>query len=192
MAALVTGGTITIKNVSKTAVSAFLSVLNKMGASYEFQGDDLTVWYGGETFSPVEVTSSPAPGFITDWLPALTVLLTQVKGESTLTDTIYLGKWDFVRDLNRMGAKINLNEDSVVIQGPTSFYGVTLDIENIRAGNALLLATLCSETSCDLRGTEYLSVLHENLLEKLQKLGAKILILDKNPSKTPPTSTEDL
>jgi UDP-N-acetylglucosamine 1-carboxyvinyltransferase len=199
--ALITGGTVTIKNVDKPAVSAFLSVLNNMRANFEFQGQDLTVWHSGEKYAPVNVTSSPAPGFITDWMPALCLLATHAEGISTLTEGVYKGGWDYIRDLNRMGAKItpqfsaspvpnssnsddnpNLAPEAVSVQGPSTLRGVTLDIEDVRSGTALLLAALSAEGSTDLRGLEYFQVLYEDILSKLQGLGAKILIVGKTSS----------
>ncbi|MBP8960752.1 UDP-N-acetylglucosamine 1-carboxyvinyltransferase [Patescibacteria group bacterium] len=177
VAGLLTKGSVTIKNVNKVSVSAFLSVLNKMGANFEFQGNDLSVWYGGETFVPVDVSSNPAPGFLTDWMPALCVLATQAQGVSVLSENIYSDVWGYIRDLNRMGARISILEgtpEKVSITGPTVFHPVTLDISDIRSGMALLLAALSSEGVVDIRGIEYLDAVFEDLVVKLQKLGAKI------------------
>jgi UDP-N-acetylglucosamine 1-carboxyvinyltransferase len=191
VSALITRGTVTIKNVDKTSISAFLSVLNNLGANYEFQGTDLTVWHGGENYASVTVTSSPAPGFITDWMPALCLLVSHAEGTSTLIEGVYKESWEYVRDLNRMGASIKLSAQNELaengdtslniakIEGSTSLRGVTLDVEGICSGTALLLAALSAEGSTDIRGLDFLHAVYEDIPTKLQNLGARISVVNK-------------
>lgn len=191
VAALVTGGTVTIKNINRLGVAPFLNVLNKMGTNYEFENSDLTVWHAGEELQPLEIVSKPAPGFLTDWIPPLTLLLTQASGESVVHETIYPDRWGFARDLNRMGASIELLEgadaaaslegqgdtvgeiSSARIAGQASLKGVTLDITSIRSGPSLMLAALAADGKSELRGYGTVERIYGNFVENLANLGAR-------------------
>lgn len=175
--ALVTGGNVTLKNVNKTSISSFLSLLNNIGANFEFQGNDLTVWRAGETFSAFEVTSKPASGFITDWMSSACILATCCNGESSLYEGVYADAWDYIKDINRMGARIDFASDDpqkILVKGPTPLKGATLDIENTGSGLAMILASLKAESSSEIRGFEFVELVYENLLEKLRLLNARI------------------
>ncbi len=193
VAALVTGGTITIKSVNKVALAPFINILNKVGTNFEFLDNNLTVWHGGEEFNPVEVEVKPAPGFISDWLPPLALLLTKASGESVLKADFVSEEWDFVSDFNRLGTDISFQESDnevegrqtveevssksgILISGPVDLKGATLDLTNRFSGPALVLAALTSVGKSQVRGVEAVEYFYEDFLEKLIRLGARISI----------------
>ncbi len=198
VAALVTKGNIHMVGVDKGNLLSFLSAITKIGCRYEFSGDEMTVWYGGETFSPINITTSPAPGFMTEWQPLITLLLTQCSGESLVHETIYTDRFGYTKDLNRMGAHIELYQPSTLditpvisddqydlaskgepytvakVSGPTTLKGVSINIPDLRSGASLLLAALCAEGVTELYGYENVDRGYDNLKSKLLSLGAKI------------------
>lgn len=198
VAALLTGGNITIKGVDKTNLLAFINVLTKIGASYELSKDELHIWVSGNMLQPTQVTAVPAPGFLTDWQPLITLLLTQASGVSLVHDTIYTDRFGYTKDLNRMGAKIQLFQPSefgiasvisddmydakelgepytvAQITGPTKLTGTRMNIPDLRAGATLVLAALVAEGKSELGGYEHVARGYERFLEKLTALGAQV------------------
>ncbi len=202
IAALMTKGNVTISGVEKATLLAFTSVLSKIGGKFEFNGDEMKVWYQGDSFEPVNVTTAPAPGFMTDWQPLITLLLTQAEGVSYVHDTVYTDRFGYTKDLNRMGANIelikpsDLNVDLVIsddsydleklgepktiakITGKTDLTGAQLKIPDLRAGATLVIAALSADGVSELTGYEHVVRGYENFADKLTKLGAVIEVLD--------------
>ncbi len=202
VAALVTGGNINIQGVNKSDLLAFTSVLTNMGAKFEFSGDEMRVWHTSEFFKPTNITTAPAPGFMTDWQPLITLLLTQADGESLVHETVYTDRFGYVRELNGLGAKINIVKPSEVglemavsedsydvktmgepstvaqIHGPTKLRAGRMQIPDLRAGATLVLAGLAAEGKSELFGYEHVDRGYENFVGKLTDLGAHITILD--------------
>jgi len=154
--AILTQGNITIQGVNKTVVIPLVHLLDKMGAKFAFEGNDLKVWSNGEILSHVNVDITPTPGINSAWQSMVTLLLTQANGESFVHDTVTINGFGFVKDLNRMGARINLAKPTEVglvpvisdelydlekmgeplsvarVEGPTKLKGTRLEIFSIR------------------------------------------------------------
>jgi len=195
VAALITGGTVTINSIDKVALAPFINVLTNIGANYDFSGDSITVWHGGEDLKPVDVNTRPAPGLSHNWVYALALLLTRISGISSVTPTEIPVDVGFFSDLNRMGANITPVEEpfpvamssaktpatkgvppdfSLKIEGPSSFNCVTLDIAHVSSGIALLLAALTCSGKGLIRGSEIIDYYYPNFVKKLISLGAQI------------------
>lgn len=112
--AAATGGDLTIAPVIPADLTAFLSKLKAIGVSYQVSGEQLQVWSQPEVkLQPVEIESRPHPGFMTDWIPPFAVLLTQADGISTVHETIYANRFQYVSDLQKMGAEIQFFHPAV-------------------------------------------------------------------------------
>ncbi|HSX39612.1 MAG TPA: UDP-N-acetylglucosamine 1-carboxyvinyltransferase [Candidatus Saccharimonadales bacterium] len=199
VAALVTGGNLTIQNVNRNNLTSFTNVLTKIGARFDFVGNELRVWRAGEQLLATNITTSPAPGFNSDWESFITLLMTKAEGISLIHDTIYTNRFGFIQELNRMGAKIDLLHPSDVnlkavvsddaydettqgepytvarVTGPTRLRGTKLSINENYYGATLILAAICAEGKTEISGYEYITDGYNQLLEKLTKLGAKFL-----------------
>lgn len=200
IAALVTNGNITIKGVDKTHLLAFTNVLTKMEAKFEIDGDEMRIWRAGEKLSPIDITTAPYPGFMTDWQPLITLLLTQIEGASLVYDTVYWDRFGYTVDLNRMGAKImlvspkELGLDLIIsddtyslekqgepacvakIEGPTELKGIKLHIPDLRAGATLVLAALAADGKSELDGFDNVTRGYEDFVSKLTDLGANVSV----------------
>ncbi len=199
--ALLTNGNITIKGINRSHLLAFTNVLTKMEAKFEIDGDEMRVWRSGEDLLPVDVVTAPAPGFMTDWQPLITLLLTQASGESSVYDTIYWDRFGYTVDLNRMDANIDLitpsekglevviSDDTYSIEekgepksvarvfGKTPLRGTKLHIPDLRAGATLILAALTAEGKSEIVGYENVARGYEDFVSKLTDLGANIKLL---------------
>lgn len=198
LAALVTKGSLTIQNVNRGHLLSFVNILNKIGCKYEFQKDQLRVWYSGETFEPLDLVTTPAPGILSEWHPMLAVLLSLAIGKSTIHDTVYTNRFSYIKDLNMMGAKIKLllpselglesiiSDDSydikvsgvpktvIEINGPVKFKGGKVLITDFVSGAGLLLAALAADGKTELTGARKLLNGFEAIYERLESIGASI------------------
>ena len=199
VAAAATRGDVTLTNVRPLDLTAFTAKLEKMGVGFDIQKQTLRVWLEkGEALKPGEIETAPHPGFMTDWQQPTAVLLTQAVGESTLHETVYEDRFEYIKELKKMGAHIklltsseagvafdpsNYNFDRIdddepksiaKIFGPTSLSGQKLQITDLRAGAALVLAALAAEGISEISGVEHIDRGYEQFDEKLRGLGAKI------------------
>jgi UDP-N-acetylglucosamine 1-carboxyvinyltransferase len=199
VAAAATRGDVTLEDVRPLDLTAFTAKLEKMGVGFDIQKQSLRVWLDKTTIlQPVEIETAPHPGFMTDWQQPTCVLLTQAVGESSLHETIYEDRFGYVKDLKKMGARIKLQTPSEAeinfdssnygfdwtsdeepkavakIFGPTSLSGRKLQIPDLRAGAALVLAALAAKGQSEISGVEHIDRGYEKFDEKLRNLGAKI------------------
>ncbi|MBI2414699.1 UDP-N-acetylglucosamine 1-carboxyvinyltransferase [candidate division WWE3 bacterium] len=201
VAALVTNGNLVIKGVDRKNLLAFTNVLTKIGAKFEISEDELRIWRAGEKLSPTDVMTAPYPGFMTDWQPLVTLLLTQCIGTSTVYDSVYWDRFGYTKELNRMGCDIDvlkpselgkdliISEDTydLVTQGepavvarinnaPSKLKGVKLLIPDLRAGATLVLAALAADGKSELVGFDNVTRGYEDFAEKLKGLGAVLSV----------------
>lgn len=196
--ALLTKGNINIKGVSNLGLVGFTNFLNKIGAQFEVGNNQLNVWYAGEDLRATNVTIVPAPGFLSTWSSLGTLLLTQAEGRSLVHDTVYVDRFGFVQDLNRMGAGIVLKRPSEVdiacvisdesynydekgepytvaeINGPAKLRATRLNMTDSRYDTTLLVAALAAEGRSEVLGIEGMEIILENFFDKLSNLGARI------------------
>lgn len=183
IAAAVTGGEVTIRGVEPAHLAAFLGVLERMGVPFETDGADRADGADGGClrvrsaagYSACDVETEPYPGFATDLQAPLAVLMTQADGVSTIHETIYEDRLDYVTELNKMGAVIEvLDERHARIAGPTPLHGREVQISDLRAGATLVLAALAATETSVISGVEHVDRGYEQIESKLVGLGAQI------------------
>ena len=188
VAGLATGGTVKVAGCAQDRLVTALSTLRRLGATFEIGDDAITA--RRDTLRPIAVSTSPHPGFMTDWHPPLIVLLTQVPGMSVLHETVFEDRFGYVDGLRQLGAEIELfdqclvgeacryyEEDfmhSAVVRGGSPLRGGELEIPDIRAGFAYLLAAACAEDTTVMRGVEQINRGYEGVLDKFRELGLGI------------------
>lgn len=197
-AAILTRGNIEIKGIEKSVFIPFANFLTKIGARFEFTDNGVKVWRHGENINSSQVNISPTPGFIPDWQPLAVLILNQAEGVSYVHDTVYTDRFEYIKDLNRMGAEIELIKPSSInnlpivsddsynikeegeplsvakITGPKKLRGERLQILDFKNGAVLLLAALSAEGKSEIIGVENIEEYFESFLTKIKSLGAKI------------------
>lgn len=194
-AALSTKGEVFVKNAQKRDLTAFLEKLKEIRAGFEIEDFGIRFFYQ-RPLKGAKVITRPHPGFMTDWQPLWTVLMTQAKGESIVHETIFENRFGYVCYLQKVGARIkpfnpkvknpkrfynfNLEDDrpdyfhAIRIFGPTPLRGAKIEIPDIRAGATLILAALTAKGKTVLTDIDHIDRGYENLDGRLRKLGAKI------------------
>lgn len=181
-AAVVTHGSITIKNAGVQYLDMIKLVFSRLGVTWEERGKDIFI--PEEQKLEVEpdlggaiptVNVMPWPAFPTDLMSIAIVLATQSKGTVLFHDWMYPSRMFFTDKLVSMGAQIVLcDPHRCIVQGPTELSGEKMESPDIRAGMALVLASLSARGKSVIRNVNQIDRGYEKVDEKLRKLGADI------------------
>jgi UDP-N-acetylglucosamine 1-carboxyvinyltransferase len=178
LAGLLTGSDITLENVHPEHLGSFWEKLTEAGALFEFGKESvhLKKLPKGSHFKPIKLLKTAVfPGFATDLQAPFSVLLTQANGESRIFETLFEGRLNYLFELEKMGAHIQMqNPQQATITGPTRLVGASINSCDIRAGAAMVLASLIAEGTTEIHDIRYIDRGYEKLDETLRYLGAKI------------------
>ena len=194
VAALATGGNVLLEKMPHDPIYSFLNFIQRMGADFKINSQG--VWVSAppdSSFKATHIEVDVHPGFMTDWQQPFMVLFTQAHGASILHETIFEDRLGYTQFLNEMGANITLfstclgelpcrfknrnHVHSAIIQGPTSLRAKDFRLpKDIRAGMCLVVAGLVAQGTTRLSNIEELERKYDNLVPKLQGMGADIRI----------------
>lgn len=173
IAAAAVEGDVLIENVIPTHLESITAKLKEMGGIIEVGEDHIRV-QGQASYRPVDLKTLVYPGFPTDLQQPMTPLLTRAMGTSIITDTIYGHRFKHIDELRRMGAKVRIEARSALVEGVTPLQGAAVNVSDLRAGAALVIAGLMAEGKTEIRGVSHIDRGYERLVEKLSQLGAKL------------------
>jgi UDP-N-acetylglucosamine 1-carboxyvinyltransferase len=176
LAAVITGGTVTLTDVVPEHLQALWQKLRDMGVDVEYQAGAGTVVVNaeGRPLRPVTVKTGPYPHFPTDLQPQMTAVLTQAEGASMVSETVFENRLRHAGELNRMGAHIRVAGNTAWIDGPTPLQGARVTATDLRAGAALVLAGLAARGTTPIEQAELVERGYEAWPERLTELGAVI------------------
>lgn len=177
-----TRGQATIKNAVPQYLRMTRMVFKRLGVDTEVAGEDLVVKATDRLVIEEDlggaiptIKAQPWPGFPSDLSSIAIALATQAEGTVLVHEWMFPGRMYWVGSLESMGARVVLcDPHRVVIVGPSQLYGSDLRSPDIRAGMALLNATLCAKGKSVMNNIEQIDRGYEALDERLRKLGAKI------------------
>jgi UDP-N-acetylglucosamine 1-carboxyvinyltransferase len=177
IASVITHGNIEMENCSLNDLEPVVAGFKKMGVKLYEENNAVKV-------SCEKLNSVPEfpglyvniwPGFPTDLMSVFIVLATQAEGVTLLHDWMYESRMFFVDKLISMRANIIIADPHrVLVYGPTELKARDLETPDIRAGMALLLAALIAKGTSTIHKAQLIERGYENVVEKLQSLGAKI------------------
>lgn len=182
-AAAVTRGSVRIKNAGVKNLKMIHHIFERMGVTWEVEGDDLIVPAEQElTIIPdldgaiPEVKTNVWPAFPTDLMSIAITVATQANGSIMFHDWMFSGRMYFTDKLVGMGAKIILCDPyRCLIQGPNQLYGENLESPDIRAGMSMLLAALAAKGQSTIRNIGQIERGYQDVDKKLRLLGANIV-----------------
>jgi UDP-N-acetylglucosamine 1-carboxyvinyltransferase len=193
VAAAVTGGRLRLEGAPCEHLGAFLDVMTSTGLSVDCRGDVIEVdasRVGPGEFRPSDIETAPYPGLATDLQPPSCVLLTQARGRSTVHETIFEDRLEWLGELRRMGAKVNtLDAHHASIEGPVKLCAADVEIGDLRAGASLILAALAAEGVSTIHGAHHVHRGYENIERKFLDVGARIERLAELTEGTPAISS---
>ncbi len=124
--------------------------------------------------NPVQISTSPFPGFPTDLQAQFMAFLTLVPGTSVIIERVFENRFIQAMELIRMGANIVLNKDTAIITGVNKLSGTQVMASDLRASASLVLAALAAEGKTIIHRIYHLDRGYEKIENKLKKVGAWI------------------
>ena len=167
------GNNLKINNVIPKHIESLIDKLKEANANIEVC-DNYIITNKSENLKPIDVITKGYPGFATDLQQPLTALLTQCKGISTLEETIYENRFKNVEYLNKMGASITVDNRKIHVNGKSNLVGTEVVATDLRAGACMVIAGLIASGKTTITDIEHVLRGYENIIEKLQNIGAKI------------------
>jgi UDP-N-acetylglucosamine 1-carboxyvinyltransferase len=178
VAAAVTGGEVTLRGAPSAHLGSFLDALHTLGVEVSGAADRITVRGAAPNsgaYRAIDIVTAPYPGLATDLQPPMSVLLTQAEGRSTIHETIYEDRLEWLTDLRRMGAHVEVvDAHHAAISGPVRLHGTDLEMGDLRAGASLILCALAAEGRSTISGVHHVRRGYEDIERKLLALGASI------------------
>ncbi|MFW6138812.1 MAG: UDP-N-acetylglucosamine 1-carboxyvinyltransferase [Spirochaetota bacterium] len=180
--AAVTGGEILIKDAEVRHLKMIRYCFSKLGVDMVLHGNDVLVPGNQEMvikndhFGEIPtIYDAPWPGFPTDLTSIAVVTATQAHGTVLIFEKMFNGRLFFVDKLSSMGARIVLcDPHRVVVVGRSKLYGSEMVSPDIRAGMALLIASMCAQGKSVIHNIGQIDRGYLRLEERLNKLGARI------------------
>lgn len=180
--AAATGGSITIDNANPEYLRMCELTFGKLGISWKKEGS--SIYVSSEQKMKVvpdlggmipEIDDAPWPGFPPDLISIITVVATQVEGTILVHEKMFESRMFFVDKLIAMGAGIILcDPHRAVVSGPRRLRAAELTSPDVRAGMAMVIAAMAARGTSLIHNVYQIERGYENLVERLQSLGAHI------------------
>lgn len=174
VAGAITGGLIRTRRAQPKHLGAVLQKLRDAGASIETGEDWIELDMRGRRAKAVDVTTAVYPGFPTDMQAQFMVLDAVAEGSATITETIFENRFMHVPELKRMGAKINSQGRTAILQGVEQLKAAPVMATDLRASASLILAGLIADGETTVSRVYHIDRGYERIEEKLRQLGADI------------------
>ena len=171
--AAATRGKIKLENIIPEHLAPICAKLKETGTSVLVSKNSVTV-EGKANFRAVDIKTLPHPGFPTDLQAQFCAMMTKAKGTSIITETIFENRFMHIGELKRMGAKITLEGRSAIIEGVGKLFGTQTKSTDLRAGAALIIASLMAEGESVIEDDGYIKRGYCDFTENLRNLGADI------------------
>ncbi len=172
--AAATGSELTITECEPNHIQILLTIFDKIGVSYEKEKNKLHI-KPVKSLKPYNIKTHEYPGFPTDLQPPYTVLMTQAKGTSLIHEAIYDRRLLYIDLLSQMGADILMcDPHRAIVNGPTKLYNKKLTSPDLRAGIALLIASLVAKGTSEIDNIYQIERGYENINKRLKAIGVDI------------------
>lgn len=174
VAAVMTQGDITIKQICPTDMSIVLEKLCAAGAQIVTSEDSIRVSIDNRP-TCVDIVTLPYPGFPTDLQPQFIALNSISTGSAMVTENLFEARFRFVQELSRLGAEIKTDGHHALVRGRPALSGAPVESTDIRAGAALVLAGLVADGLTTIHGIDHIDRGYVAFEKDLARLGANIV-----------------
>ncbi len=174
VAAAMTGGKIKLKNTRPQILDAVLGKLEEAGANISNDENSITLDMQGRQPRSVDLHTSPFPGFPTDMQAQFTAMNCIASGTGTITETVFENRFMHIHELQRMGADLKLEGNTVISRGVNKLNSAPVMATDLRASASLVLAGLVASGETVVDRIYHIDRGYETIEEKLSALGARI------------------
>ena len=173
-----TGGQVLVKNIIPKHMDCITAKLVEMGVEVQENEDTLLV-RRMKRLQKTNIKTLPYPGFPTDMQPQITAALSLAEGTSLVTEGVWSSRYRYVDELKRMGAKIQVDDKTAVVEGVDHLTGAPIQAYDLRAGAALVIAALAAQGQSEISNVQYIERGYEDIVSKFRALGADIRAVDE-------------
>ena len=174
VAGAITGGKVKLKDTRPEMLDTVIDKLREAGAEIQCDESSITLDMKGKRPKTVNIVTAPYPDFPTDMQAQFTALNSVALGTSNITETVFENRFMHVNELQRMGADINIDGNTVTIHGVESLTAAPVMATDLRASASLVLAGLVAKGDTVVQRIYHIDRGYERIEEKLQLLGATI------------------
>lgn len=174
MATAACSGNVRLLGVDNSHLTQITSVLSDCGCNIKTKENELIIASKGRLKSFDTVSTQPFPGFPTDAGPLLVALGTVQQGTGVFIENIFDGRYRYIDELIRLGAKIKIIGRVAVITGVKSLMGAEVHATDLRGGAALVIAALSAVGRSKISNCEYIDRGYEDIEKQFNLLGANI------------------
>lgn len=172
--AAVTRGKIRVRNTVPGILTSVLDKLTECGADITTGDDWIELDMHGQRPRSVSITTAPYPDFPTDMQAQFCVLNALAEGTARITETVFENRFMHINELQRMGADMTIDGNSVTIRGVERLTGAPVMATDLRASASLILAALMADGETTVRRVYHIDRGYERIEEKFHQLGAEI------------------
>ncbi len=173
LAGAITRGDVTLTHCVPEHIQSLIDTLKESGFTIE-TGESRVRIAPAKKPAGFMIKTLPYPGFPTDLQAPLMALATTIQGISVIIETIFENRYTHVGELRRMGADISIEGNTAIIRGGNRLMSAPIMMSDLRAGAALIVASLAAKGVTEIRRIYHSDRGYENLTEKLSALGADI------------------
>jgi UDP-N-acetylglucosamine 1-carboxyvinyltransferase len=173
VAAAATGGSITLLDTRADILETVLEKLTEAGAQIKVSGDSIHLEMNRRP-KAVNVRTAPYPAFPTDMQAQFMALNCIAEGSVMVIETIFENRFMHVQELRRLGAHIDVEGNTAVVQGVEHLEGATVMATDLRASACLVIAGLVAQGETVIDRIYHLDRGYEHIESKLSQLGANI------------------
>jgi UDP-N-acetylglucosamine 1-carboxyvinyltransferase len=169
-----TRGKVKVKNTNPRILDAVLQKLEEAGAHITTGEDWIELDMKGKRPKAINITTAPYPAFPTDMQAQFSAMNAVSEGVSILKETIFENRFMHMQEMIRMGAKINIDGNTAVVEGVERLQAAPVMATDLRASASLVIAGLVADGDTVIDRIYHIDRGYECIEEKLQLLGAQI------------------
>lgn len=174
IAAAATRGKIRIKDTRPDTLEAVLSKLEEAGADVRVGDNWVELDMHGRRPRAVSLRTAPYPAFPTDMQAQFTAMNAIASGTGSITETVFENRFMHVHEMNRMGASMQVQGNTVIVTGVDRLKGAPVMATDLRASASLVIAGLVADNETLVDRIYHIDRGYECIEEKMQSLGAII------------------
>ncbi len=190
VAAAITRGELEIKDCQPEHLTSVLRKLREVGVEITELNQSTLLASGKNTLMAADITTEPYPQFPTDMQAQYMALMTQSEGRSVIAETVFENRFMHASEMQRMGARIQIDGHHATVDGPTTLTGAPVQASDLRASASLVLAGLVAKGETMIDRVYHIDRGYEKIETKLREVGADIERIRE--SVTSPLSASDV
>ena len=145
----------------------------EIGGKFKIGSDFIEV-ESPKQLSPIDISTLPFPGVSTDLQPIFGASLLKADGTSIITENVYDQRFQWIPEVQRMGADIQIGWQHAMIKGVDKLSGAPVHSTDIRTGASLIIAALQADGESTISGIEHIERGYENIVSLLSSIGSEI------------------